>query len=289
MEDYPLTRWTCSRENSNNPFGVRHFNSKRITNFFKEIIKPMIGKFDLFDKKIRAIIMNRIHVHHATVQYTQTEIPFPKQLGQSFVISMRTKRLADFKERFGPWAKYVTHWPGVDGAKLDTTKMYRDGTLLPYNGRAGETSLRRGEIGCYLAHYTLWQHIVKNNIAHAFIMEDDADIIYSKNIVDRIIRFFTDLDKFKIDHDLVYFGHNTCNKPDKIFPNTEIGVPSQCQGCFAYYVTLAGAHKLIQQMMPIRGPVDMILLEKQNNIKQISMEPPLCWVVPVWSDTGFLV
>lgn len=284
-DDYPLTRWTCSRENSRNPFGIRHFNSKRLSIFFKDVIKPTFDRVDLFDKQIRDT--NNINVD--ITQKLQVEIPFPEQLGQTFVISMRAKRLADFKERFGPWAKYIKHWPGVDGAKLDTTKMYREGTLLPYFCRVGETSLRRGEIGCYLAHYSLWQHIVKNNIKHAFILEDDADIQYSQTVVNRLDRFFADLGRLKMEYDLIYLGHNNCNNPDKIFPNTVIGVPNHCQGCFAYCVTLAGAQKLVQQMMPIKGPVDMIVMEKQNTIKQLSMEPSLCWVVPVWSDTGFLV
>ena len=36
--------------------------------------------------------------------------------------------------------------------------------------------LSPGEIGCYLSHRTLWQRMVDENIAMAFILEDDIDL-----------------------------------------------------------------------------------------------------------------
>ena len=32
-----------------------------------------------------------------------------------------------------------------------------------------------GAVGCYLSHYLIWQQIVKENLSHALIIEDDAD------------------------------------------------------------------------------------------------------------------
>ncbi len=260
-------------------------NSKDIARYYKPIIRPSFEPSDLFDKQLRRDILTNMRALNANS--LQNEPPFPKRLGQGFVISIRPERLADFKKRFGPWARNVTHWPGVNGRQLDLSTFYRDGSLVPYQGqgqRAGETSLNRGEVGCYLAHYRLWEHIAKNNIAQAFIMEDDVAISYSKETHNTINRIFNELDRNKFQFDLFYIG-NGSGGTGKQYPGTGFADPQTSQGTFAYCVTLAGAKKLVQCMMPMRDPVDEALIKMKEKVKQISLQPSLCLTVSVSSDT----
>jgi len=56
---------------------------------------------------------------------------------------------------------------------------------------------------------------------------------------------------------------------------------------------LAGAQKLVQLMMPMRAPIDEVLIElrdkqsveNKDKIHQLALDPPLHWVVNVSSDT----
>lgn len=246
----------------------------RVSEFYSRILKPRLEKFDLFDKTIRV------------PSFSPPNTPlleYPMRMGPIFILSIQYKRLSDCFARLGPWREYAKWWPGVDGKTIDKDQLMREGKMVPYTMREGETTLRRGEIGCYLAHYTLWKHIVDNNINEAYILEDDANFTYSETSVKRLNKMLDDLPH---DCDLIYVGHTDIYSPERIVPNTEIGVPQVCPGAFSYRLTLKGAQKLVSRSMPIRQPLDMHLMAVKSEVTQYSLEPRLHWVVPIWSETG---
>ena len=63
-------------------------------------------------------------------------------------------------------------YPGVDGRKVDLLAHpnYSKWKRRMFFGR----DLSKGEFGCVLAHQSLYEHIVANNIEAALILEDDA-------------------------------------------------------------------------------------------------------------------
>lgn len=63
-------------------------------------------------------------------------------------------------------------FPGVDGRKVDLLAHphYSKWKRRMFFGR----DLSRGEFGCVLAHQSIYEHIVENNIGTALILEDDA-------------------------------------------------------------------------------------------------------------------
>lgn len=254
--------------------------------YYRGVIRPRYRRSDLFDKQLRNnVITNMNMLNVKAIQ--KSEPVFPQRLGQTFVISIRPERVAEFRTRMGSWSKHVTTWSGVDGRQLNVAKLYREGTLVPYYERkhtTGETDLRRGEIGCYLAHYRLWQHIVSNNIQHALILEDDANLTPSNANVDRIDKMFDEIDRNRFAYDVLYLG-NSSGGTGKRYPGTELAAPQTSQGTFSYCVTLEGAQKLVKLMMPMRAPVDEVLIENKDKINQLALDPPLHWVVSVPSDT----
>jgi len=63
-------------------------------------------------------------------------------------------------------------FPGVDGRKIDLLAHphYSKWKRRMFFGR----DLSKGEFGCVLAHQSIYEHIVENNIGVALILEDDA-------------------------------------------------------------------------------------------------------------------
>lgn len=207
----------------------------------------------------------------------------PKEMHNIFVISIRPQRWEDFQIRVGPWKKYATLFTGTDGRKINKRRFILDGKL--HHKRNG---LRRGEIGCYDAHVRLWKEIVKKKIPYAFICEDDADIKHDLKVSKTIQKAFAEVKEMKLDYDLFYVGHRAHGIRKRLSPM--ISEPKGGYGLFAYVLTLAGAKKLIRAAFPAREAVDMFVSTMQNRklIKCIALDPSLCYVVPVPSDTAMI-
>lgn len=63
---------------------------------------------------------------------------------------------------------------GVDGRELSQEEIY-----ILYDAEKAKKydgELSRGEIGCALSHRLAYEHMIKNNIEHALILEDDISI-----------------------------------------------------------------------------------------------------------------
>ena len=269
------------------PFETLHRDSSM---YYQNIIPKRYIQHDLFDKTLRMHVISNYILKHTNyyadfMKPDHRTIKLPERLGQLFVISFRPDRLTKFKERLGPWANSIQVWPGVNGETLDKQKLLQDKILKYYEFRKGEPTLRRGEMGCYLAHHSLWKHISDHNIPFVTILEDDADIRYGHETVARLYKMFYDIDQSKIDYDLIYLGHNDYFQPTHRYPNTEIAIPGNCQGFFTYHISLNGIRKLLANALPMGPPIDIYTFD-QKHVKQLSIEPRLNWVVPVWSDTN---
>jgi hypothetical protein len=264
-----------------------------------EPLKPTTKKVDMFDKQLRTFVVSNYILNNNGLNLIGggfkkasdfiKPIDFPEQLLPIFAISIRYERYQHLLARLGPWAKHVQYWPGTYGDKIDRDKLISDGVVVASAFRPNEPYLRRGEIGCYDAHLRLWKHIAENKIQRALILEDDADIQYSENVPKRISKFFADIQRLDLKYDLLYLGHNDYNPPTHLYPETEIGVPSKCQGLFSYVVTFEGVQKLIKVALPMGPPVDIRIMDEIKYIRQLSMEPRLNWVVNVYSETNNIV
>ena len=254
-------------------------------------LRPNRTRTDIFNKEYRAQIVRTYIFNtsgrvgniaqtsmHAPTDHNH-EIEFP--ITSIFAISIRPTRFENLRARLGPWEKHLQHWQGTNGEILDKTKMVRDGTVVP--------RLKRGEIGCYDAHYRLWRHISDNNIPSALILEDDADINYGYYAVDRIKQMFSEIQKNGVPWDVIYLGHNN-NKPPKRKIGACLGTPAGVQGLFMYLVTLEGVRRLISGAIPMTQPVDDYVYASQPRIRQFTLEPRLGWVVNIErSDTANIV
>lgn len=100
--------------------------------------------------------------------------PDKDQPWHCFVITLEhsQERRNLISARLGELGMPFEFYPGVDGRKVDllSHQNYSKWKRRMFFGR----DLSNGEFGCILAHQAIYEHIVKENIQTALILEDDA-------------------------------------------------------------------------------------------------------------------
>jgi hypothetical protein len=117
------------------------------------------------------------------------------------------------------------------------------------------------------------------------VLEDDADITYTQDTVNRLNMVLDEL-KTVSDWDVLYIG-NIGLHPIKRTVTAHLNEPSGWEGLYTYFITQAGARKLLRNAFPIAKPVDIYVGDeaRKGNVRLLAMSPPLNFVVPVKSDT----
>lgn len=203
---------------------------------------------------------------------------FPEFKGAAFAISIRPHRWEGLKARLGPWARDIQLWTGTNGEGINISRWTHNGTI------AHGSQLNRGQIGCYDSHVRVWSHVVDNKLDMALVLEDDANVRYTKAI-HQAVRKGLDEAKSIGSWDLLYLGRSRLNIQSRV-SNTMVR-PKGCCGLFAYVVSQTGAQKLLRSCRPYRVPVDVLVcnMHDTNRLSAIAIDPRLCYVVPVRSDT----
>lgn len=211
------------------------------------------------------------------IDFGGPSLNWPEKLTPIFAISLRVHRYIDLQTRMRRWSSLVQLVPATDGSKVTYKVWRKQGRLV--------SGLTRGQIGCYESHARIWNRIVQSNLPHALVLEDDADISYSQETVNKLN---TMLDELQTQHDwdVLYVG-NIGLHPIKRKVTPHLNEPSGWEGLYTYFITQAGARKLLKNAFPIAKPVDIFVGDeaRKGNLKLLAMSPPLNFVVPVKSDT----
>ncbi len=143
----------------------------------------------------------------------------------------------------------------VDGKELDLSQIKErlKDDMLKYRGY----ELTRGEIGCYLSHYNLWQKIIAEKIPYALILEDDAILA---DDVGEIINALPNVDWC---WDIVRLSATRKRKINRILQSIGkdrflVRYRSPAEGTVAYIITLSGAKILQQHCQIINYPIDVL-------------------------------
>jgi GR25 family glycosyltransferase involved in LPS biosynthesis len=148
----------------------------------------------------------------------------------------------------------------IDGYTLDESIWSHLGLKIPKKkiGSKGKFSDAVGAQGCFLSHYTLWNLCVELN-EPIIVLEDDATVLGP------IPSIVTDQDLIKL-HD-----------PRACHYNKKLG--SWAAGAFAYWISPAGAKKLINFSISDRpGHVDKLIGSKILNWDYLT--PPIVELGP---------
>jgi GR25 family glycosyltransferase involved in LPS biosynthesis len=68
-------------------------------------------------------------------------------------------------------------------------------------------------VGCFLSHKKVWQKIVDDNLDYALVLEDDCQFV--NDFDQKVIGILDELNKKKINWDLVYLGYFNLNDKEK--------------------------------------------------------------------------
>ena len=173
-----------------------------------------------------------------------------------FVISLAraAERRADIVRRLN--AENIRHEivEGVDGNALDLSEI-ADRLDEKSHMRNYDRPLYRGEIGCYLSHYNLWQRIIAEKIPAAVILEDD--VVWKSSFAQVAADVATC--GYEWDVALLHAGIRksrrvVCNLGDR---HQLVAYKRHYALTAGYLISLSGAKKLAEYCHCIRHPIDL--------------------------------
>lgn len=140
----------------------------------------------------------------------------------------------------------VTEWAAVPANAV------MDPKYAPYVTDNTFHQVRRGAIGCALAHITLLEHLLRENVSHALVFESDAEITPS---------FPYEFTQFRrhLPNDFDFgqlLHHVTMQSKRKGSVNAFVMKSYMPYGTVGYYITLRGIRKLLPAIRKIWTPID---------------------------------
>ena len=148
------------------------------------------------------------------------------------------------------------------------------------NKNSYHRNLTLGEIGCYISHMRVWEHIVTHSIPMCVILEDDIIIkSHLTNTIESAEKLKNwDFIKLSDSRDLAFI--NTHPLESEFVLGNYFKVPNGAQG---YILSLEGAKKLLQRK-PFFRPVDVDMqFHTEVGLNMIGIKP-----YPVAEDRSFI-
>ncbi|XP_011894360.1 PREDICTED: probable inactive glycosyltransferase 25 family member 3 isoform X3 [Cercocebus atys] len=190
----------------------------------------------------------------------------PSKIGFDEVFVISLARRPDRRERMlaSLWEMEISGRvvDAVDGRMLNSSAIRSLGVDLlpgyqdPYSGR----TLTKGEVGCFLSHYSIWEEVVARGLSQVLVFEDD--VRFESNFRGRLERLMEDVEAEKLPWDLIYLGRKQVN-PEKeaaVEGLPGLVVAGYSYWTLAYALSLAGARKLLaSQPLHRMLPVDEFL------------------------------
>jgi GR25 family glycosyltransferase involved in LPS biosynthesis len=139
----------------------------------------------------------------------------------------------------------------VDGQNEDLQKynfQVIPDWIEPYSSKI----MTKGEIGCSLSHYLLWERIVKEGWKQVMILEDD--VVLSPHFSQILEEKKEEINQ--LPYDLLYIGRRPLNEASEQKISDSFILPKRSYGTHAYILSLSGAQKLInsnylQHLLPV--------------------------------------
>ncbi|XP_027239905.2 inactive glycosyltransferase 25 family member 3 isoform X2 [Cricetulus griseus] len=186
----------------------------------------------------------------------------PSKMGfdEVFVISLARRPQRRARMLSSLWEMEISAQvvDAVDGRTLNSSILKHLGVDLlpgyqdPYTGR----TLTKGEVGCFLSHYSIWEEVVVRGLARVVVFEDD--VRFKDNFRRRLEQMMEDVVTQKLSWDLIYLGRKQVSPEEEVAVEGLPGlvVAGYSHWTLAYTLSLAGARKLLatqplQRMLPV--------------------------------------
>jgi glycosyl transferase family 25 len=176
-------------------------------------------------------------------------------------LERRPDRWRRFQDQSGINGLDLKKFNGVDGKTLDIKNderisLYTKRNILSKSRRSHEELDSAGGVGCALSHIAIWQWMVDNNKEVCIIFEDDA--IIPPNFTERVNKCINEsaLLKDPTKWDLWLLGGNW-DKLTQIPGESKVARVEAFYSFYAYVMTLHGAKRLLRDVFPIEGHIDL--------------------------------
>jgi hypothetical protein len=148
----------------------------------------------------------------------------------------------------------------VDGSKLDLDQLKKEGKIK-------DSTMKRGEIGCFMSHIFLLEKALKNK-KNVLILEDDVEL--DDKSLSKMRQAITKMPK---DCELLFFGYNYYEKyGETIDYKTEL--IKLVHGTHAYFVNIKNITKeKIDKVYPLKGSYDIYV---PSHFKTYIVLPKVC-------------
>ncbi|GAB1285537.1 Procollagen galactosyltransferase 2 [Apodemus speciosus] len=234
---------------------------------------------------------------------------YPDKMGFDEIFMINLKRRKDRRDRmlrtlYEQEIEEIIE--AVDGKALNTSQLkawniemlpgYRD----PYSSRP----LTRGEIGCFLSHFSVWKEVIDRELEKTLVIEDD--VRFEHQFKRKLMELMDDIDKAQLDWELIYIGRKRMQvkEPEKAVPNVVNLVEADYSyWTLGYAISLAGAQKLVGadpfgKMLPVdeflpimynKHPVaEYKEYYESRDLKAFSAEPLLIYPTHYTGQPGYL-
>uniref|UniRef100_A0AAQ4QJ38 Collagen beta(1-O)galactosyltransferase 2b n=1 Tax=Gasterosteus aculeatus aculeatus TaxID=481459 RepID=A0AAQ4QJ38_GASAC len=231
--------------------------------------------------------------------------PSPQStMGFDAIFLINLKRRLDRRTRMlktmSSLGLHPTLTEAVDGKALNSSQLQALGIEMlpgykdPYSGRV----LTRGEIGCFLSHYSIWKQV--RNQAFEF-----DDVRFEPRFKRRLQAIIDDIDKTQLDWDLIYVGRKRMQVQQ---PEQSVdGVNNLVKADYSYWtlgyaLSQQGARKLLaakplSRMLPVDEFLPIMFNKHPNtqfmshfqprDLKAFSVEPLLIYPTHYTGEPGY--
>jgi glycosyl transferase, family 25 len=167
----------------------------------------------------------------------------------------------------------------IDGTKLTDENITNNPDFGIYKFGIYSRYLHKEEIGVTLSHLKIYRQIVDEKIGLACILEDDNDYLNEfREVLDNVLLHSS-------EWDILYIGHRSGSttkeakskkklqlKPLNFYIGEAVEVP---YGAYGYIINMEAAKKLLDNVYPIRLPVDSFIGNSQAlGIRTFLLSPP---------------
>nr|XP_035932626.1 procollagen galactosyltransferase 2 isoform X2 [Halichoerus grypus] len=243
-------------------------------------------------------------------QFVSVVPKYPDKMGFDEIFMINLKRRKDRRDRMlrtlYEQEIEVKIVEAVDGKALNTSQLkalniemlpgYRD----PYSSRP----LTRGEIGCFLSHYSVWKEVIDRELEKTLVIEDD--VRFEHQFKKKLMKLMDDIDQAQLDWELIYIGRKRMQvkEPEKAVPNVGNLVEADYSyWTLGYVISLEGAQKLVGadpfgKMLPVdeflpimynKHPVaEYKEYYESRDLKAFSAEPLLIYPTHYTGQPGYL-
>ena len=216
----------------------------------------------LIDLQLEALIESPGFTVAKALQSQFSNASHSDTLGVDQVYIINLLRRPERRERMSKTLKVLgieaTFWPATDGKSLTSDQLINLGIrqLPNYRDPFQKRPMTYGEIGCFMSHYTLWQHLVESNDSLIMVLEDD--VRFTDNFRVKYNHTLSQVDWSTID--FLYLGRKAQGEGEEEVISSNLVKPKYSYWTIGYIISKRGARKLLDaDPLPTLLPVDEFL------------------------------